>query len=142
MAVRWVDFLTHPPNLKSLYRGFHQGQLHTQEALPGFSHIPTTDNLNTTPLSQGCMYPGEACGIGESKRKDIPKPGVGWGMWGEELGSLQLPESSLWVQSVVTYSWWTSPTGYYFISLLWEMPSVKLNNYILQTFPWYFKWTD
>lgn len=97
-------FLQPPPNLKSLYRGFHQGQLDAQEVLPRFNHIPTTDNLNTTSLSQGYMYPGEASGIGESKKMDSPKPGVGWGVWGEELGSLQLPKSSLWVKSVVTYS--------------------------------------
>lgn len=54
--VRQVDFCSHLPNLKNVYRGVNWDESHTQEALPGFSHVRSPDSLIITFLSQNCVF--------------------------------------------------------------------------------------
>lgn len=68
-ATRRVVFSTHTPNLKSLYRGPHWVQLHTQGTLTGFSRVPSPDSLLITILlSQGGTHMAKTKEAGASSR--------------------------------------------------------------------------
>ena len=61
------------------------------QGLPGFSHVPSSDNLNSTCLSQGYIL-GVASGSEKGKQNTPCRQGRG--------EYLQLPMSSYWV------NWW------------------------------------
>lgn len=71
VSKRWVDFHICPPNLKSLYKSPNWIQSDTQGVLTGVSHLLSPESLNTTFLSQVCIF--GTTWIGKASEIHIPK---------------------------------------------------------------------